>query len=80
MPGSNDNQRLDFEKTLERLRAVVEALEEGNLGLEESLKLYEEGVSLARVGHGMLESAEKRIAILVGNAEKPIDTQDAISD
>jgi exodeoxyribonuclease VII small subunit len=54
-----------FDQVLDRLRTVVERLEQGNLSLEESLKVFEEGVSLARKGHTLLEAAEKRVEVLV---------------
>lgn len=54
-----------FDQVLERLRAVVERLEDGKLTLEESLAAYEEGVTLARRGHALLDSAEKRVELLV---------------
>jgi exodeoxyribonuclease VII small subunit len=54
-----------FDQVLERLRAVVERLEQGNLSLEESLRVFEEGVALARKGHILLEAAEKRVEVLV---------------
>ena len=53
-----------FDAVLERLRATVEKLEQGNLTLEESLRTFEEGVVLARRGHALLDSAEKRVEIL----------------
>jgi exodeoxyribonuclease VII small subunit len=54
-----------FDEILERLRAVVERLEGGKLTLEESLAAYEEGVTLARRGHTVLDRAEKRVEVLV---------------
>jgi exodeoxyribonuclease VII small subunit len=54
-----------FDQVLERLRAVVDKLEHGNLGLEDALKTFEEGVALARRGHSLLDAAEKRVEILV---------------
>jgi exodeoxyribonuclease VII small subunit len=62
-PGAADGP--GFDQVLERLRTVVERLEQGNLSLEESLKIFEEGVSLARKGHTLLEAAEKRVEVLV---------------
>lgn len=58
-------EELGFDRILQRLRAVVNQLENGNLGLEDSLRVYEEGVSLARRGHALLDNAEKRVEILV---------------
>ncbi len=54
-----------FDEVLDRLRVVVERLEGGKLSLEESLAAYEEGVSLARRGHALLDRAEKRVEVLV---------------
>ena len=54
-----------FDAILARLRAVVAQLESGELSLEQSLAIYEEGVQLARKGQQLLASAEKRVEILV---------------
>jgi exodeoxyribonuclease VII small subunit len=54
-----------FDAILTRLKAVVQRLESGELSLEQSLQSYEEGVQLARRGHQLLASAEKRIEVLV---------------
>ncbi len=48
-----------------RLRELVVRLESGDLTLEQSLQIYEEGVQLARRGQQLLASAEKRVEILV---------------
>ena len=55
---------LKFEDCLARLEQIVAALESGNLPLEESLKVFEEGVALARHCGRYLEEAERRIEIL----------------
>lgn len=52
---------LTFEQALERLDGAVEALESGGLSLEESTRLYEEGIGLARLCSEALASAELRI-------------------
>ena len=54
-----------FDAILVRLREVVGKLESGELSLEQSLAVYEEGVQLARKGQQLLASAEKRVEILV---------------
>ena len=56
---------LKFEDCLARLEQIVAALEGGNLPLEESLKVFEEGVSLARRCGRYLEDAERHIEVLV---------------
>jgi exodeoxyribonuclease VII small subunit len=59
---------LGFDQILGRLREVVGRLESGELSLEQSLVVYEEGVELARRGQQLLASAEKRVEILVSTA------------
>jgi exodeoxyribonuclease VII small subunit len=56
---------LGFDQILARLREVVIRLESGELSLEQSLVIYEEGVRLARRGQQLLTSAERRVEILV---------------
>ena len=57
---------LDFERALARLEEVVHLLEDGQLGLGESLSRYEEGVKLLRRAYDLLEKAERRIELLSG--------------
>jgi len=63
-----DASELGFDQILARLREVVGRLESGELTLEQSLAVYEEGVGLARKGQQLLASAEKRVEILVSAA------------
>jgi exodeoxyribonuclease VII small subunit len=63
-----DPQPLSFEAALQRLETIVQRLEKGELPLEESLVLYEEGVRLARLCHGKLEEAEGKIELLLKDA------------
>lgn len=56
---------LNFEDAMARLEQIVRALEGGNVPLDESLTLYEEGVKLVKLCSTRLENAEKRIKILV---------------
>jgi len=58
-------EALDFEENLARLEEVVKLLEEGNLPLEKSLQLYEEGINAYRRCHRMLQDAEGKIKKLV---------------
>jgi exodeoxyribonuclease VII small subunit len=55
---------LKFEDCLARLEQIVSRLEAGNLPLEESLTIFEEGIGLARSCARYLEDAEKRIEVL----------------
>jgi exodeoxyribonuclease VII small subunit len=63
-----------FDQVLDRLKGVVEKLEQGNLSLEESLKAFEEGVALARQGHVILDAAEKRVDVLVQRGGQAVET------
>ena len=56
---------LKFEDCLARLEQIVSALETGNLPLEESLKVFEEGITLARHCSRYLDDAERRIEMLI---------------
>ena len=55
---------VDFERALDELEKLVERMEEGELSLEESLKLYERGIELSKACQKALDAAEKRIRIL----------------
>jgi exodeoxyribonuclease VII small subunit len=68
-----------FEQALQQLEQIVQKLEKGELPLEESLGLYEEGIRLSRLCHGKLEEAEGKIAMLVKDArgEVAVDAQGA---
>jgi exodeoxyribonuclease VII small subunit len=72
-----------FEAALERLEGIVKHLEEGDLPLEESLRLFEEGVALTRQCSARLEEAQRRIEILTEGAEGRMERlpfDDAASD
>ena len=66
----------DFESALSRLEDVVSALENGSSGLEESLRLFEEGVGLIRVCDNKLNQAEQKVKKLVLNKSGDYDEQD----
>lgn len=57
---------VDFEKKLKRLEEIVHKMEKGDLSLEESLKIFEEGVKLSRECNTKLGEAEAQVKILVG--------------
>ena len=58
------NEKFQFEKALEDLEKIVEAMESGELTLDQALKKYEEGVGLVRACQSKLTETEKRIEIL----------------
>jgi len=61
-----------FEDALSKLEKIVSKLEEGDIPLEESLKLFEEGIRLSRFCNQKLDEAEKRVEILMKDKEGDI--------
>jgi exodeoxyribonuclease VII small subunit len=59
-----------FEESLAALERMVRELEDGQLGLDEALARYEEGVGLIKHCHGQLRQAEQRILLLTGLDEQ----------
>jgi exodeoxyribonuclease VII small subunit len=58
-----------FEDALSKLEKIVSKLEDGDIPLEESLKLFEEGIRLSRLCNEKLDEAQKRVEILVKGKE-----------
>ena len=65
---------LTFEQAISRLGEIVDSLEEGEQPLEESIALFEEGMTLAKSSQEILDRAERRIEELLGvdSQGKPI--------
>jgi exodeoxyribonuclease VII small subunit len=61
---------LTFEQALTELDRIVRELEDGKVGLEDSLARYEQGVALLKQCYGQLRKAEQRIQELVGVDEQ----------
>ena len=57
-------RKLSFEEAMKRLEEIVGHLEKGDIPLEDSLKLFEEGSQLLAQCSGMLEEAEQKVALL----------------
>ena len=64
-----------FEKDLAKLEEIVDALEEGELARDDSLKRFEEGIQIARRCEKTLAQAEKRIESLTKNAEGELEAE-----
>ncbi len=66
-------ENLTFEESLSELDAIVNNLEQGDLSLEESMTLFERGLSLSQVSQNKLQSAEQKVKILLDkNGEKQL--------
>jgi exodeoxyribonuclease VII small subunit len=68
-----------FEDALSKLEKIVSQLEKGDISLEESLKLFEEGIRLTRLCNQKLDEAEKRVEILLKGADGTFKTQTFVS-
>ena len=60
-----------FEESLQRLEVIVKEMERGDLPLEQSLKLFEEGIALSGSCKKELDEAEGKIEILLKTQGKP---------
>ena len=63
----NKKDKMTFESATQRLDDIVKLLEKGNSSLDESLKLYEEGIALVRFCNTELDNAENKIKMLISN-------------
>jgi exodeoxyribonuclease VII small subunit len=75
--GKDDNRPLTFEESVAQLESIVAAIESGQIGLEESLAKYEQGMELVKKCRGILDRAEKRIEQLTQQGDslcaQPLD-------
>jgi len=70
-----------FEESLSRLEQIVSSLESGDLGLDASLDLFEEGVRLSRFCQGKLTEVERKVELILKDASGglrtvPLETPD----
>ena len=67
---------VSFEKSIERLDAIVRSLEQGNVPLEQALKLFQEGTDLVKTCDEMLSEAELQVVKLMKGADgAPVETE-----
>jgi len=59
----------DFESNLKQLEEIVTQLEGGDLTLDHALELFEEGVKISRCCNAKLEEAERKVEMLIKNAD-----------
>ena len=67
---SEDKNSANFEEQIKKLEHLVAQLETGNLGLEDSIKAYEEGVKIAQKCQMTLKNAEQKVEILTKQGEE----------
>ena len=66
-------KELSFEDALKRLEGIVGAMEAGELGLEEGIGKFEEGMALAKHCADRLNQVEKKVEMLVRKADRTLD-------
>jgi exodeoxyribonuclease VII small subunit len=74
-----------FEQSMKHLERIVQELEDGDLPLEKAIKKFEEGIKLTKFCSEKLDETEKKISILLEDAEgqiaeKPFITEDETGD
>jgi exodeoxyribonuclease VII small subunit len=72
---ARQEEKMRFEDYLEQVEKAVRDLESGQLGLEESLKRYEEGIKALKRCYEILKKAEQKIEIITRNEQGNIITQ-----
>ena len=75
----------DFEKAFKELETIVQRLEAEELPLDESLRLFEQGISLSRFCHQRLEEVEKKIELILADAKgqprtEPFEIDEQVDD
>jgi exodeoxyribonuclease VII small subunit len=77
---SDSIESLSFEKALQRLEEVVHLLEQGDAPLEESIRLFDEGMKLAHYCQKKLKWAEQQVEMLVNQngewVKKPFELEE----
>ena len=71
---------MNFEKAMEKLAKTVGELESGDLSLEESLKKFEEAVSLVRFCSDALENAKQKVRVLTEGGDGQVTERDFTTD
>ncbi len=67
---------ISFEEAMKRLESIVETLGEGNLSLDDSLKMFEEGMELCKFCNKKLDEAEYKVEKLVAKEGGEISVEE----
>tara|TARA_B100000686_G_C15857334_1_gene510171 strand:- start:43 stop:273 length:231 start_codon:yes stop_codon:yes gene_type:complete len=73
---TKEDKEMQFEEAFKRLEAIVGNLESGDLSLEESMKLFEEGIGLTEACKSRLEDAEQKIQLLLKDSDGKLSLED----
>ena len=70
-------ENINFEEAMQELEKIAEELEKGDLSLDKSVSKFEEGMKLSKKCSDLLDTAEKKITMLINNngeiKEEPFD-------
>ena len=73
---TKQDKQMHFEEAFKRLEVIVGNLESGDLSLEESMKLFEEGIGLTNACKSRLEDAEQKIQLLLKNSDGKLNLEE----
>lgn len=73
---TKEDKEMQFEEAFKRLEAIVGNLESGDLSLEESMKLFEEGIGLTEACKSRLEDAEQKLQLLLKDSDGKLSLED----
>jgi len=84
MSDQTEQSSLSFEQAVAELEQIINALEQGELPLKDSLKQFERAVSLSRLSQQKLQAAEQKVEMLLqqrnGETLEPFTTQNGTDD
>ena len=66
-PAKKSSKQPSFEEAVERLEGLIESIESGEIGLDDSLKAFEEGMALIKSCRQTLDAAEQRVTELMSD-------------
>lgn len=69
-----------FEESLKKLEVIIEQLEKGDLALEDSLKLFEEGVGLSAACKKELDEAEGKVQVLIKQRDGSLKAESFLNE
>jgi len=74
---TKQDKQMHFEEAFKRLEVIVGNLESGDLSLEESMKLFEEGIGLTEACKLRLEDAEQKIQLLLKSSDGNLSLEES---
>ncbi|MBQ3409548.1 MAG: exodeoxyribonuclease VII small subunit [Clostridia bacterium] len=75
-----NKEDINFEESMKKLEEIANKLEKNDLDLDESVKVFEEGMKLSKKCSEILENAEKRITILINDGKDNLTEENFSTD